>query len=410
MNAGFICVPSVKREEGSIDKRAFTLVELLVVIAIIGMLIALLLPAVQAAREAARKMQCSNNMKQMGLAAHVHVDANNGTLPKGARGFNFLTWSTFILPFIEQQALYSMMKVEYNNTDTYSTTCAGQFTHPVNLAAWQKSGVNCYTCPSGSKELRLTNVGIISGWTSPEFPTGISDETGPKVSYLACCGQTAIQGDGLIDSDCESAGFVWALPGWPTYSDHGRVNRFHTGSPPWAPNPAGYDTLDEKGSLFGMVTGTRKYNTNVGVAISEASDGLSNTLMFSETIQTKSDPARSASNNDGRGDTMRASGAFFSTYWEPNTKNFDLTPLGTSHCHFERDHPQTPCEGWKWMDGTAITSYHGYVCAYFARSFHTGGVNTCLGDGSVRFVSNTIARNVWRPLGCTESGESVSIQ
>ena len=91
-------------------RSAFTLVELLVVIAIIGVLIALLLPAVQAARESARLMQCKNNLKQMGLALQNYHDAQ-GHLPFGwdYRGFG---WSSELLPFIEQQTLYDTMNFD----------------------------------------------------------------------------------------------------------------------------------------------------------------------------------------------------------------------------------------------------------------------------------------------------------
>ena len=84
---------------------AFTLVELLVVIAIIGILIALLLPAVQAAREAARRMQCSNNFKQIGLAVHNFHDARRGVPPAGLR-IDYAGFWVLIYPYLEQQALY----------------------------------------------------------------------------------------------------------------------------------------------------------------------------------------------------------------------------------------------------------------------------------------------------------------
>jgi prepilin-type N-terminal cleavage/methylation domain-containing protein/prepilin-type processing-associated H-X9-DG protein len=102
-------------------RRGFTLVELLVSIALIGVLIALLLPAVQAAREAARRMACTNHLKQLGLALH-HYHATHGAFPpafinKGPYGttpFSFTHgWSPFVLPFIEQQPLYDLYRWDF---------------------------------------------------------------------------------------------------------------------------------------------------------------------------------------------------------------------------------------------------------------------------------------------------------
>src|SRR5262249_36755591 len=83
----------------------FTLVELLVVIAIIGVLVALLLPAVQAAREAGRRATCTNHLKQMALGCHNFNDVNN-SLPPVDMGDNWATWALCILPYCEQKALY----------------------------------------------------------------------------------------------------------------------------------------------------------------------------------------------------------------------------------------------------------------------------------------------------------------
>src|SRR5438477_1299921 len=93
-------------QQERVRSRGFTLIELLVVIAIIAVLIALLLPAVQAAREAARRAQCVNNMKQIGIAMHNYHDAN-GTLPPGIKGCCYGSWQVFVLPWVEQQAMYN---------------------------------------------------------------------------------------------------------------------------------------------------------------------------------------------------------------------------------------------------------------------------------------------------------------
>lgn len=144
-------------------RRGFTLVELLVVIAIIGVLIALLLPAVQQAREAARRMTCSNNTKQLGMALHLYHDAYNAFPalragnPRGAASYagnNRLNVRFALLPFMEQTALYDQGMASavgsYDNSD------------PI----WQ-STVETFLCPS--------NAGPEQCPTTPQATTGIAD-------------------------------------------------------------------------------------------------------------------------------------------------------------------------------------------------------------------------------------------
>jgi prepilin-type N-terminal cleavage/methylation domain-containing protein/prepilin-type processing-associated H-X9-DG protein len=124
----------------SAKRRGFTLVELLVVIAIIGVLVALLLPAVQAAREASRRMKCTNNLKQWALAMHMHHDSY-GKLPFAKRNNPRTVWVTKLWPYIEQQNLYS--RYDFNQPfhvapNCISNTFNGLIAQPVSI----------YICPS----------------------------------------------------------------------------------------------------------------------------------------------------------------------------------------------------------------------------------------------------------------------
>jgi prepilin-type N-terminal cleavage/methylation domain-containing protein len=140
---------------------AFTLVELLVVIAIIGILIALLLPAVQAAREAARRMQCTNHLKQIALACHNYHDAARDSLPTACtfiqiRSTQNSGWSYAfqILPYIEQNALYEA------GLPTSKIRCAWECTSPSGgyqeALAIASQKINYFLCPSdgGSKSIQ----------------------------------------------------------------------------------------------------------------------------------------------------------------------------------------------------------------------------------------------------------------
>ncbi len=127
---------------------AFTLIELLVVIAIIGVLIGLLLPAVQKVREAANRTTCANNLKQLGLACHTFHDVR-GTLPyaRSGGGQNRHTWAVLLLPYIEQTALYTAWTTPItgvNQTDGFNNMTSAQ----MQAMGIPQTGPKVYFCPS----------------------------------------------------------------------------------------------------------------------------------------------------------------------------------------------------------------------------------------------------------------------
>lgn len=149
-------------------RRAFTLVELLVVIAIIGVLVALLLPAVQTARESARRIRCANQLKQMGLAMHNYYDTYqsfpighmflhvvNG-VPDRADGGTAFGWASAILPYIEQQALYNQFNFNYHITNT----------NPTQNLTLAQTFLPIFSCPSDLKPKNFTDGAVTNSATS----------------------------------------------------------------------------------------------------------------------------------------------------------------------------------------------------------------------------------------------------
>lgn len=185
--------------------KAFTLVELLVVITIIGILIALLLPAVQAAREAARRMQCTNNMKQIGIALHNYATAH-GSMPMG--GIKSIDWPHtlyFLLPYMENQPLYDVLKeMQDAGITPYTDT-------PEAIALWRSSGVENlsipgYLCPSDSMGGN-TKGGIFAG-NSADMPKTYTVNYQPVFSGRNMGESLQDQPGGTLSSDLRAV-FGW---------------------------------------------------------------------------------------------------------------------------------------------------------------------------------------------------------
>jgi prepilin-type N-terminal cleavage/methylation domain-containing protein len=188
------------RWQGSRHLRGFTLVELLVVIAIIGILIALLLPAVQAAREAARRIQCANHLKQIGLAIHNFHDSRGGIPPSAVTQRGHATWLVLVMPYLEQTNLHSTWDMER----TY-------YVQPLSAIQAQ---IPFYYCPSRRSPPQLSISGDGRG-SVPHRPGALGD-------YAICGGDGSIipwnasadGGNGFTATTRLSGTFIGSSPTW----------------------------------------------------------------------------------------------------------------------------------------------------------------------------------------------------
>ncbi|MFO0891340.1 MAG: DUF1559 domain-containing protein [Isosphaeraceae bacterium] len=333
----------------AMSRRGFTLIELLVVIAIITVLIALLLPAVQSAREAARRAQCINNLKQLGLAL-ANYESASGSYPfgmarenTGPRSFSpfgyYVGSSIFVrlLPHMEQQTL----------ANAYNSSLTHWIAENSTVGA---TGLSLLWCPSDGEIFGLHNRFPGWGWDG-------SEQTLTYTSYAGCMGNFCkvpihVTSPGQHQAVLRQADGLFFYLGWPSIN------------PPVGPNPIAPQ------SPGGIAPAT----------IAGITDGLSNTLAFGEKAHGKfsREPDiyysidfvyNGAWVSGNFGDTL------FTTIFPMNPFNrISEDPSPSGNYFYSYDNQE---------DNFSIA----------ASSFHPGGANFAFADGSVRFLKDTI--NGW---------------
>jgi prepilin-type N-terminal cleavage/methylation domain-containing protein/prepilin-type processing-associated H-X9-DG protein len=384
-------------------RKAFTLIELLVVIAIIAVLISLLLPAVQSAREAARRSQCTNNMKQIGLAVHNYISSNEtvppvmvmwapcATPPATNCGQTHSILSR-LLPYLEQQAIYN--SINYQITERWGGgqgDIVGQMngsTADCDLwglmnATATANQIQSFLCPSDTGLANLTGFIFRPGGNSQlvgrfNYPYNIGNN---PYNFVATTG--TLNGPAYF-------------PAW-----NQNMNLFNVGNP-LQTNPIQAEQV---------------------VNLAKFTDGTSNTAVFSEWV--KGDGIPPGASADGLGQVY--SFPFLTAVWQyAGLPGEDY--LISQECQKATHANQNwTWKGDWWISGQSATYTHtqtpnrlacyypnigqplsAAVTAIGASSRHPGGVNMAFGDGSVRFVKSTVNAVVYNGIGTPGGGEVVS--
>jgi prepilin-type N-terminal cleavage/methylation domain-containing protein/prepilin-type processing-associated H-X9-DG protein len=343
----------------------FTLIELLVVIAIIGVLIALLLPAVQSAREAARRSQCTNNLKQIALAAHNYESAH-GSFPIGNRGL---------------QLAYPGLP-----------PCGIRTNPPASVPIGHSAFVFILPYVEGGTLYNAFN--IVRTYDSFSNGTGIST----RVATYICPTDTPAEPDptGTIPVTQGSYGCVRGL--WETMATN------------WAtvttlPDPKGlYPGTCNQGPGDGM------FSTEWSHTIASATDGLSNTLLFGEMSRFRNEPA-------GSNFMFNLIGWFWAgPPWTGDPAwPLDTRPTGGATCVPRLNAPADTTGNIFIACFTPVTFPPDWVpvpaCRdlgqFGFRSLHPGGANFAMADGSVRFVKDGINVPTYRALATRAGGEAI---
>jgi len=353
-------------------RRAFTLIELLVVIAIIAVLIALLLPAVQAAREAARRAQCVNNLKQLGLAVHNYHSTNNAipadgmflgsaysTTPGVGPGWGWASaWTVALLPNMEGQSLFNAFNSNQppDAADNYTTG----FSQVASLLCPSDSIKQRPADPWGANSYHGNHggPGVISNWSG----TIVQNYTTYPAAWWGADAQLAFFGfESITDGTSNTALFsekLKGMPGNPTVtpsSPNGKRGFFSAGY------AGGYNSTNTAGAL-----------TALGFC-----KGLPGSTNSSGTY---------------------LSGAHWTLSYPWHTSN-------SAYTHFNTPNGNTCFSP---SDTCCANPWGGTSSMITATSNHSGGVNVCMSDGSVKFIKDSISPPTWWALGTKNAGEVVS--
>ncbi len=363
-----------------IRRRAFTLIELLVVIAIIGVLIALLLPAVQSAREAARRMQCTNNLKQVGIALHNY----HGTLNSFPVGFLFpgrpnpsgasplgipdLHWRWSVLaqltPYMEQSAAYNAVNFDWPIAP--GSGASGPFAgfpafrpFPVHFTAMTLK-VAFFVCPSDGSTARVTTPdgSATFGPTNYHFSTGSGQPGSGRPGDAGDPRTRAVEADGV---------FILGPPqSLATITD------------------GSSSTVAASEQVIGTASGT---TTTVAGAAAGLQD-VRRSAVYVTGVGLPDNPA-SACNGSIAGWRLDKGYAWWDGDYRSGLYNHYLPPNAKLYDCWQSSPPHNP----------AIKA---------ARSLHPGGVNVLFCDGHVQFIKDTVNVATWRGMATRGGGEVLS--